>query len=172
MTGQTDIVASGNFCNRTVITQNLTITDPGGGRTDFIVTSNLSGVTVSPPSGVTPATVQVRIDPSAFQNQNGTVTVALTLISGSAVNLPNPVRVLVNNRNPDQRGTTVAIPGTLTDVLADPARNRFYILRQDQNQVLVFDGTTYTQIATLRDFVHAHPDGHHLRPPVPHRGPR
>ena len=28
--------ASGNFCNRNVITQNLTITDPGGGNTDFI----------------------------------------------------------------------------------------------------------------------------------------
>ncbi len=149
-TAQTDISASGNFCNRTVITQNLTITDPGGGRTDFIVTSNLSGVTVSPQTGVTPATVQVRIDPNAFQNQSGTVTGALTIVSGSAVNLPNPVRLLVNNRNPDQRGTTVTIPGTVTDVLADPARSRFYVLRQDQNQVLVFDGTTYTQIATLR----------------------
>ena len=29
------------------------------------------------------------------------------------------------------------------DILADPARNRFYVLRQDKNQVLVFDGSTY-----------------------------
>ena len=35
-------------------------------------------------------------------------------------------------------------------VLADPVRNRFYVLRQDQDQVLVFDGSTYTQIATLK----------------------
>jgi uncharacterized protein (TIGR03437 family) len=149
-TDQTDIVASGNFCNRTVITQNLTITDPGGGRTDFIISPNLSGVTVSPQTGVTPATVQVRVDPNAFQNQSGTVTGALTISSVTAVNLPNPVRVLVNNRNPDQRGTAVTVPGTLTDVLADSARSRFYVLRQDQNEVLVFDGATYTQLATLR----------------------
>ncbi len=147
---QTDIVAAGNFCNRQVITQNLTITDPGGGRTDFMVSANLNGVTVSPQTGVTPATVQVSIDPSAFQNQTGTVTGALTIASASAVNLPDPVRLLVNNRNPDQRGTTVTVPGTLSDVLADPVRDRFYVLRQDQNQVLVFDGSTYTQIATLR----------------------
>jgi uncharacterized protein (TIGR03437 family) len=148
--GQTDLVASGNFCNRQVITQNLAITDPGGGRTDFVINTNLSGVTVSPQAGVTPATVQVSIDPSAFQNQTGTVTGALTIASASAVNLPDPVRLLVNNRNPDQRGTAVTVPGTLTDVLADPVRSRFYVLRQDQNQVLVFDGSTYTQIATLR----------------------
>ena len=36
------------------------------------------------------------------------------------------------------------------DLLADPARNRFYILRQDKNQVLVFAGATYKQIGTLR----------------------
>ena len=39
-----------------------------------------------------------------------------------AVNLPPPVRLLINNRNPDQRGTFVNIPGYLTDLLADPVR--------------------------------------------------
>lgn len=147
---QSDVMVSGNFCNRNVITQTLTITDPGGGATDFIVSVNQAGVTVTPPSGITPATVQVKIDPNAFQNQNGTVAIPITISSSSAVNVPPPVRLLVNNRNPDQRGTIVNVPGVLTDILADPVRNRFYVVRQDANQVLVFDSTSYKQIATLR----------------------
>jgi uncharacterized protein (TIGR03437 family) len=147
---QTDLVVRGNFCNRAVISQSLTITDPGGGNTDFTVSSNVTGVTISPSSGITPATVQVRVDPSAFQNQNGTVTVSLNISSGTAVNIPQAVRLLVNSRNPDQRGTFVDIPGTLTDILADPVRNRFYVVQQDRNQVLVFDSATQTQIAALK----------------------
>jgi uncharacterized protein (TIGR03437 family) len=145
-----DVVARGTFCNRNVITQTLTITDPGGGNTDFQLTSNTQGVTVSPASGITPASVQVRIDPTAFQNQNGTASIALTLKSATAVNLPPQIRLLVNNRNPDQRGTFVNIPGYLTDLLADPVRNRFYIVAQDTDQVLVFDSTNYSQIASLK----------------------
>jgi uncharacterized protein (TIGR03437 family) len=147
---QSDVVARGTFCDRNVITQTLTITDPGGGNTDFQLLSNIAGVTISPSSGITPAKVQVRVDPSVFQNQNGTLTASLTLASATAVNLPPPVRVLINNRNPDQRGTFINIPGKLTDILADPVRNRFYVVAQDRNQVLVFDGTNYSQIAALK----------------------
>lgn len=147
---QSDVLATGNFCNRNIIVQQLTITDPGGGNTDFRISSNLAGVTVSPSSGITPATVQVRIDPSVYQNQNGTVAGALTIASFSAINIPPPVRLLINTRNPDQRGTVVNIPGTLTDLLADPDRNRFYVVRQDTNEVYVFDSNTFAQIATLR----------------------
>ncbi len=149
-TSQRDVVARGNFCDQKVITQTLTITDPGGGNTDFVISAGVPGVTVSPAGGITPATVQIRVDPNAFQGQNGTIVVPLTIRSATAVNLPPSVRLLINNRNPDQRGTTVDIPGTLTDILADPMRNRFYVVRQDLNQILVFDSTTYQQIATLR----------------------
>jgi len=98
-----DLVVQGNFCNRSVITQNLTITDPGGGNTDFLISPNVTGVTISPSSGITPATVQVRVDPNAFQNQNGTLAVPLTISSTTAVNQPPAVRLLINNRDPDQR---------------------------------------------------------------------
>ena len=37
---QEDVVFRGNFCNRAVATQQLTITDPGGGNTDFTLSSN------------------------------------------------------------------------------------------------------------------------------------
>ena len=153
-----DVVARGTFCNRSVITQTLTMTDPGGGNTDFELSSNTAG----------------RHPFALFRNYSGHRAGArrshgfpeperhrgpspFSVNSAAAVNVPPPVRLLINNRNPDQRGTFVDIPGYLTDILADPVRNRFYIVRQDINQVLVFDSTTYTQIASLN----AHPP----RPP-------
>ena len=145
-----DVVARGTFCNRDMITQTVTITDPGGGNTDFQLSTDTQGVAISPSSGITPATVQVRVDPTVFQNQNGTLSVPLTMSSVAAVNRPPQVRLLINNRNPDQRGTFVSVPGYLTDLLADPVRKRFYIVAQDADQVLVFDSTNYSQIAALK----------------------
>ena len=147
---QRDVVAQNNFCNKNVLVQTMTITDPGGGSTDFSLSTDQSGVSISPASGVTPATVQVRVDPNAFQNQNGTVAVTLTVSSTTSVNVLDTVRVLVNNHNPDQRGTSFDIPGVITDVLADPIRDRFYVVQQDRNLVLVFDGSSYKQLASLR----------------------
>lgn len=147
---QEDLVFRGNFCDRSVATQTLTITDPGGGGTAFTISSNTTGLSVSPSSGVTPATVKVTVDPNAFANQKGTVVASLTIKSSQAINIPPSVRVLINSREPAQRGTFVDLPGTLVDVLSDPRQDRFYILRQDLNQVQVFDGTNNLQIATLR----------------------
>jgi len=145
-----DLVFHGSFCQHGAITQSFKIVDPGGGRTAFSLSSDLAGVTVSPSTGRTPATVQVTVDPATFQDRRGTVTGSLTISSAEAVNLPPPVRLLVNNQRPDERGSTTDVPGTLADLLADPSRDRFYILRQDRNQVLVFDGSGLFPVATLR----------------------
>jgi uncharacterized protein (TIGR03437 family) len=147
---QQDLVFRGNFCDRSVATQTLTVVDPGGNNTAFTISSNVTGLSVSPASGVTPATITVIVDPNAFASQQGTVQASLQIQSAQAVNVPQPVRVLINSQQPAQRGAIVDIPGTLVDILPDPAQDRFYILRQDQNEVLVFDGTNNTQIATLR----------------------
>jgi hypothetical protein len=140
----------GSFCQRGAVSQSFQLTDPGGGRTAFSLNTNLSGVTINPSSGYTPAVIQVQVDPAAFQNQSGTISGAITITSNQAVNLPPPIRLLVNSQRPDERGTSVDLPGTLVDVLADPLRDRFYILRQDRNQALVFDGSGMAQIASLR----------------------
>ncbi|MBZ5596071.1 MAG: hypothetical protein LAP39_27830 [Acidobacteriia bacterium] len=145
-----DVIFRGNLCDRQAATQDLVIADPGGGATDFTLSTSTAGVNISPASGTTPATVHITVDPQSFAGPRGTVTAWLQITSRTAVNLPAGIRVLINNRGPEQRGTIVDVPGKLVDVLADPARDRFYILRQDKNQVLVFDGTTYQQIATLR----------------------
>lgn len=147
---QDDLVFRNSFCNQGVITKELTIVDPSGGETDFSLSSSTAGVSISPSRGKTPMTVKVAIDPSAFQNQRGTLTATISVKSATAVNIPASVRLLVNLQDPDQRGTFQNVPGKLVDIVADPFRNRFFVLRQDTNQVLVFDGSNYTQIATLR----------------------
>ncbi len=148
---QPDLIFRGNSCARGVISQSVAIVNPNGGAaTPFTITSATPGVTVSPSSGVTPATVRVSVDPSAFQNQKGTSVAMLQISSAQAVNIPQSIRVLVNNPDPDERGTIVDVPGTLSDLLADPVRSRFYILRQDTNQLLVFDAANNSQIATLK----------------------
>ncbi|MEI9972954.1 MAG: hypothetical protein WDO73_13370 [Ignavibacteriota bacterium] len=60
------------------------------------------------------------------------------------------MRLLVSNPDQYQRGSVVDVPGVLTDIMADPARNRFYILRQDRNELRIFDGSTNQMIVALR----------------------
>ena len=147
---QPDVVFRGNLCSGTVNNQKITILDPGGNQTDFTLTPSVAGINLSRYSGTTPATITVSVDPVVFQNQTGTVTASIAIASNSAVNVPDPIRVLINSQGPEQRGTFVDVPGTLVDVLSDPFRNRFYVLRQDQNEVYVFDSTGQNQIALLR----------------------
>ena len=147
---QEDVVFRGSFCNQSVATQEIAVTDSSGARTDFTLTASASGISISPESGMTPAVVRISVDPNAFQDQHGTVTAQIAVRSAQAVNVPPSLRVLINNREPDQRGTLVNVPGKLVDVLADPTKDRFFVLRQDKNQVLVFEGSGYTQVAALR----------------------
>jgi len=145
-----DLVFRGNLCATSVNTQQVTILDPGGNQTDFTLTPSVAGVYLSRYAGTTPATITVTVDPVVFQNQTGTVTASIAIASSLAINVPDPIRILINSQGPEQRGTFVDVPGTLVDVLADPIRNRFYALRQDQNEVYVFDSTGQNQIALLR----------------------
>ena len=145
-----DMVFRSSFCDRRVASQPVTIVDLGGNRTDFSLSSDTPGVRVSPTSGVTPATVIVQVDANAFANRKGTSAAKLTIKSDLGLNVPSQIRVLINTKEPDQRGTFVNVPGKLVDILADPTKDRFFVLRQDKNQVLVFDGATYQQAAVLK----------------------
>lgn len=145
-----DLLFLGNFCNRNSLTQSFSVTDPGGNHTPFAISTTTPGITISPASGVTPANISVSVDPNAFSSQKGTVTAYLTISSSAAIDLPAAVRVLVNSQDPSQRGTIVDVPGVVVDVAADPQRNVYYVLRQDKNQVLVFNASNNTQTATLR----------------------
>jgi len=145
-----DVLFLGNFCDRNAIRQTFTLSDPGGNHTPFSLSTSTAGLTISPSSGVTPATITVSANPNAFASQKGTVAAALTISSPTSIDLPQTVRVLVNTQDPSQRGTIIDVPGTVVDVLADPKRNAFYVMRQDKNEVLVFNSTNNTETATLR----------------------
>lgn len=145
-----DVVFRGNFCNRNQTTQTFTLSDPGGNHTSFSLSTNTAGLTISPASGVTPATITITADPNAFASSKGTVAAAVTISSSTSIDLPQTVRVLVNSQDPSQRGTFIDVPGNVVDLLADPKRPAYYVLRQDKNEVLVFNSANNTQTATLR----------------------
>jgi uncharacterized protein (TIGR03437 family) len=145
-----DVVFRGNFCDRRALTQEIGIINPGGGPVDFTVSTASAGVRISPSTGVTPATVRITVDPNVFQNLKGTQVVTIDVKSNGAVNIPKQIRVLINNREPDQRGTVVNVAGVLVDIIADPQRDRFFLLRQDTNEVLVYDGATYALQARMK----------------------
>lgn len=145
-----DIVFRGNFCDRRIATQQFIISDLSGKQSGFFIRNVPAGVKVEPVAGVTPATIRVTVDPVTFSNSRGTVSRSLEISSEESIYVRPQVRILINSREPDQRGTTVNIPGKLVDILSDPTRNRFFVLRQDNNTVLAFDGSSYQQTATLR----------------------
>ncbi len=147
---QEDVLFHYGSCSQSVMHQEIDIIDPGGGATGFQITATGQGVTVAPSSGTTPATVRISADPAYFQNIKGTSEIFLKISSPAAINLPAPVRVLVNMNEPEQRGAIVNVPGKLVDILADPVRDRFYVLRQDKNQVQVYDGSSFTLTGILR----------------------
>ena len=146
-----DLVFRGSACASGAPAQQFTISDPGNNRVPFKIIAP-AGVHVSPDAGFTPAVVNVSIDGSTFGSQKGTSVVTLTIQSDYAVSVVSPVRLLINQKDPDQKGTFIDIPGTLIDLLADPGRNRYYVLRQDRNQLLVFDGASNTEIAKLKTY--------------------
>ena len=149
---QEDMLFAADACNQLVLQQTLNIISLSSVNTDFSLSlpAGINGVSLSATSGTTPGQVVITIDPSAFQGAKGTTSIPLTLTSTGAVNLPAPLRLLINTRDFNQRGQIMNIPGKLVDILTDQARSRLYILRQDQNVVLVYDAATLQRTAFLR----------------------
>jgi uncharacterized protein (TIGR03437 family) len=145
---QEDVVFLSNTCNSASISQTLNVADLGGNNTPFTLSlpSGTQGIQLSATSGTTPAQVQISVDVTAYQTAKGTTTIPLTINSANSINIPPTVRLLINTRDLNQRGQMVDVPGKIVDILADPVRSRVYVLRQDKNQVLVYDTGTLQQI--------------------------
>jgi len=141
----------GNNCERSAVVQEIVITSDGG-PADFVLVSDNPDVQVSPSRGTTPAAVRVTANMAAFSGNKGTTSAKVDVLSAAAINQITPVDVLVNSKEPDQRGSVVPVAGKLVDILADPTRDRFFVLRQDTNEVLVFDGANFLQTASLPTF--------------------
>ena len=148
---QEDVLFNTGFCDRRVVRTTIDVVDPNGGATGFSISSTATaGVRIFPTTGITPAQVTIEVDPAAFTNKQGTTAVNLAFKSSAAVNVPPSLRVLVNTRDADQKGGIYNIPGRLTDIVSDPYRPRFYVIRQDKNQVLVYNSNTLQHTATMR----------------------
>jgi uncharacterized protein (TIGR03437 family) len=149
---QEDLLFQGDACNAGAITRTLDLASLGSSPADFKLSlpDGTTGIRLLTTSGTTPAQVQIQVDPSAFQSQQGTSQVSLTITSSTSVNLPPVVRLLINTKDFNQRGRIVNIPGKLVDIMADPARSRLYVLRQDRNVVLVYDLATLSPVVSLR----------------------
>jgi uncharacterized protein (TIGR03437 family) len=167
-----DVVFRASFCSTGAMSQEVDIVDPGGKAVPFQICAagsdgcGVAGITISPSSGVTPAKVKITIEPTLQGSISGTKAYQFELRSTAAVNLPPPpsrgrteaytantrtrFRVLLNNTAPENRGTSFDTPGELVDLLPDSARNRFYVLRLDRNQLLVYDASSYQPITSLR----------------------
>jgi uncharacterized protein (TIGR03437 family) len=146
-----DLMFEGNSCDRGVITKKVWITERQGRNIDFNLDMGRNlGVRIHPASGRTPVEVTIEVDPVSFQNQQGTVALPVTLRSAAAVNLPKPLRLLINTRDFDQRGRLLGIEGRNVDVAADMWRGRFYVLRQDANRVYAYDINTLERVAEAK----------------------
>ena len=141
---QEDVVFLGDWCTRQIISQFVDIVVQGGGPVDFKLSlpNGTKGVQLSQTSGTTSTRVRIDVDPTLFQNAKGSTTIPLTITSAKAINIPFPVRLVINTRDVNQTGKLVNVPGKIVDILADPVRNFVYLLRQDTNVVLVYDRTT------------------------------
>jgi uncharacterized protein (TIGR03437 family) len=143
-----ELILRATSCGGASLRGQIRITDLSGAHTPFSLRS-ANGVRFSASAGLTPATVDVIVDPEAATANPGTTELEIAITAPDSVSIPRPIRLLINRREPDQRGTMVHVPGKLVDVAADPLRDRFYVLRQDRNQVLVFDGASHQLLRTL-----------------------
>src|ERR1019366_5052363 len=76
---QEDLLFQSNGCALGLLSKGLDITDPGGNATDFTLAVSSPGVTLSATSGTTPAHITVFVNPTVFQNQNGTAVIPVTI---------------------------------------------------------------------------------------------
>jgi DNA-binding beta-propeller fold protein YncE len=144
-----DVFFHSNFCDRSVMIQDVVLYDPSGGTTDFSLTVDNAGVQVTPQIGVTPATVQVRVDPSAYQNTTGNDRELYHdrfVRSGEPAHADQGAGECSAAGSARQRRQCSRRAGGHT---GGPVARPFYVLRQDTNQVLAFDGNSYSQIAAL-----------------------
>ncbi len=125
-------------CSKLPATATFDIVHTGGASVDFTLSSSMPGLGFSPTRGTTPARITVSFDPDQLFNVQGTAVGLITITSNASVNLIDPVRVLANLRDTDQRGTVFVQSGQLRDIQIDERRQRFYILDATRNRLLVF----------------------------------
>ena len=144
-----------NFCNQQALTRTLRL-ESAGAAAEFSISATFPGgapaagfISFEPHQGVTPADVQVTIFPGALPPLDGTVALDLN-IETDAVNIPAPAQLLVNVQDLDQKGRFHPAAGKFVDVIADPNRDRFYVLDQETFQVHMYDSASFRLLGSFR----------------------
>ena len=162
---QEDLVFRGSFCNPGVSTQQLTIVDPGGNNTPFSISSDTAGVSVSPAGRRHAGRGDGGGGSLGFRRiKPGTVAAHLTIQSGhghqrhsersgAGQQRRRRIRWAASSTSPERSPTSWPTRCSTSSTS----------LRSDKNEVLVFDGTNYSQIADAADRQPADHHGHFLR---------
>jgi YVTN family beta-propeller protein len=155
----TAIFLSNDTCSRGMAGVKLQVNNLGKGKLTFSVPAADASLIAQASTGMTPGTITFTMEPgrTGVTRQYGTnlysgggatnsgTPLNLNLASPEAINIPNTIRVYMNNRQSDQRGVVYPLPVTptntegLTDILIDEARNRVYIANSGYNRIEVFD---------------------------------
>ena len=143
--GQRHLQFQFDFCTREPMTRTIRLENPAGGApakftlsTAHFRSSGRPGVTFEPHQGVTPADVQITVDPGAIGPVQGTTEIPV-IIQTDAINEPSEILLVANMRDVDQRGNFVAEPGHFVGVVGDPRRDQFYALDRDNYRVVAYD---------------------------------
>ena len=145
-----------NFCNQEPQTRMLRLETNDGGPATFDISAVIPGtstvvpgITFEPHQGVAPADVRVTVSSEVIGNLQGTAQFETNIVSDAA-NLPQPASIFANVRDLDQKGIFHELPGKFVDMIADPDRDRFYVLDQQRFMVHMFDSNSFRLLGSFR----------------------
>jgi DNA-binding beta-propeller fold protein YncE len=169
MPQSTTVFLAQDSCNPGVAQGTLNINNIGGGYLTFAVPQNLpTSIVATATSGLAPSSITFTMDPgrssvvrtpgtNLYTGAGGTgatnlgTALAVNLVSPTAINVPNTIRVYMNYRDSTQRGQIYPVPTVpnsttegLQDIVLDEPRGLIYITNSGYNRIEVFDTATRT----------------------------
>jgi YVTN family beta-propeller protein len=154
----TQVFLATDPCNKGIAKATLKVSNLGKGKLTYSVPALTAALVAQVASGLAPSSITFTMDPGRVNvnrrpgtnvyNGNNGGAVVVNLNSLEAVNIPNSIRVFMNNRLSDQRGLIFPVPTLanginpargLRDIVLDEKRNRVYISNSAYNRIEIFD---------------------------------
>lgn len=141
-----NVILSMDICNRNVQSVAVRVFNAGRGRLTYAAMASPANpnIVLDQATGIAPGNLQVSFSARGTLTP-GTVNLSVVLVSPEAVNVEPAIRVSLNFRDVDQRGSIYPIQGvnslttgTITDMALDSARDRLYLSNMLLNQIEVF----------------------------------
>lgn len=144
-----------NFCNQEPQTRTLRLDTNDGAPAEFFLTATradgsiATGINFEPHQGVAPADVRVTVSSAAVGALEGSAEFQINIVTNAA-NIPQPASIFASVRDLDQKGIFHEFPGQFVDMVADPNRDRFYVLDQQRFMVHMFDSDSFRLLGSFR----------------------